>query len=120
MKVANHRGRLADKVPDIKLIDSDNGQQIVVEVSHMEASDQQGLIERTFHKVWQLLIDQEMLGDPEALKDVLKTRYILPRAWIHRGIDGVELDDILRRTKVLIDHVRASGEFGELIIPDTI
>jgi len=120
VKVADHRGRLADKVPDLQLIDSDNGQEIIVEVSHMESSDQQRLIERTFHRVWGLLIDQEMHGDPEAFKDILNPRYILPRAWIHRGIDNVELDDILRRTKALIEHVRASGEFGELIIPDTI
>jgi len=120
VKVADHRGRLADKVPDLQLIDSDNGQEIIVEVSHMESSDQQRLIERTFHRVWRLLIDQEMHGDPEALKDILNPRYILPRAWIHRGIDDVELDDILRRTKALIEQVRASGEFGQLIIPGTI
>jgi hypothetical protein len=120
VNVTDRRGRLAHKVPDLQLIDNDNGQQVIVEISHMEASNQQRIIESTFATVWRVLIDREMHGDPEALKDILKPRFILPHAWIHRGIDEIELEDIMRRTKELARHVRTSGEFGELIIPETI
>lgn len=120
VNVTDLRGRIARKVPDLQLIDNDNGQQVIVEVSHMEPSDQQRLVESTFATVWRVLIDREMHGDPEALKDILTPRFILPHAWIHRGIDDVELEDIMRRTKELARHVRTSGEFGELIIPQTI
>src|SRR5258707_8828526 len=61
-----------------------------------------------------------MHSDPEGYKDILKPRHILPFAIIHRGVEKEELDDIVRRLRTLIEHVRSTGEFAELIIPNTI
>jgi hypothetical protein len=61
-----------------------------------------------------------MWYDPEALKDILHPRHILPYAVIHRGIKDDELNGIASSIRELIERVRTDGEFGELIIPDTI
>jgi hypothetical protein len=108
------------KNPDFKIVDRETGQNIIVEVSRMMASTNQRLISATFEKVRNLLVDWGMDSDPEAYKDILKPRQILPFAIIHRGIEQPELDEILKRLKALIGHVRATGEFGELIVQDTI
>lgn len=120
VSVADHRGRVRPKIPDFRIIDRVNKQDIVVEVSRMNPSDQQRLISQTFDLVWRLLVSEGMHGDPEALKDILHPRHILPRAVIHRGIENDELQNIVRQIRALIQHVRASGEFGELVISDTI
>lgn len=61
-----------------------------------------------------------MHSDPEAYKDILKPRHILPFAIIHRAVEQSELDEILKLLKALIEYVRASGEFAELNVPGTI
>lgn len=108
------------KNPDLKIVDRETGQPIIVEVSRMMASDNQRLNSTTYEKVFNLLVHWGMHSDPEVYKDILKPRHILPFAIIHRGIEQQELDEILDRLKALIEHVRTTGEFGELIVPDTI
>lgn len=108
------------KNPDFKIVDRETGQPIIVEVSRMMASDNQRLTSATYQQVFKLLVDWRMHSDPEAYKDILKPRHILPFAIIHRGIEQSELDQILKLLKALIEYVRASGEFAELNVPGTI
>jgi hypothetical protein len=120
VSVKNHRGVAGLKKPDMKIIDGEAGEEIIVEVSRMKPSDHQNLTERTYHIIWDVLVRDGMWHDPEALKDIMHPRHILPYARIHRGIEDDELKGIVARVRNLIDQVRTSGEFGELIIPETI
>jgi len=108
------------KKPDFKIIDKENGTSIVVEVSRMMASDNQRLTSITYETIFNLLVFWGMHSDPEGYKDILNPRHILPFAIIHRGIEKEELDDIVARVRALIEHVRSTGKFGELIVPNTI
>lgn len=120
VSVTNHCGVGAPKNPDIKIVDRETGEEIIVEVSRMKPSDHQNLIDRTYEVIWHVLVHEGMHCDPEALKNILSPRYILPYAKIHRGIKEGELKDIVEQIRTLVGQVRASGQFGELIIPDTI
>lgn len=120
VSVMNHRGVDGPKNPDMKIVDRETGEEIIVEVSRMKASDHQNLIDRTYEVIWYVLVDEGMHSDPEALRNILSPRYILPYAKIHRGIKDDELKDIVEQLRALVGQVRASGKFGELIIPDTI
>src|SRR6185369_1143332 len=72
ISIVGAAGRTAPKKPDLRVIDHENGQEIIVEVSRMKASDNQQLISRTFHVTWSTLIDEGMHGDPESFKDITK------------------------------------------------
>lgn len=120
IKVKARIGGTRIKNPDFKVVDRETGQSIIVEVSRMMTSDNQRLTSATYQRVFNLLVDWGMHSDPEAYKDILKPRHILPFAIIHRGIEQPELDEILKQLKALIEHVRATGEFGELNVPGTI
>ena len=120
IQVKSRVGKGRTKNPDFSIVDSETGQTIIVEVSRMMASDNQRLASVTYEKVFNLLVDWGMHSDPEAFKDILNPRHILPFAIIHRGIEQPELDDILKRIKAHIEHVRVTGEFGELLVKDTI
>ena len=115
--VINSRGQTRTKKPDLRVTDRETKEEIIVEISRMKASDHQELVSRTFRVIWSVLIDGGMHADPEALKNILQPRYILPYAVIHRGIEDDELKNIVDRLNKLIAHVRQTGEFGELIIP---
>lgn len=118
--VPDHRGVAGPKKPDMKVINSQNGEEIIVEVSRMRASAHQNLTGRTYEVIWNVLVHEGMHCDPEALKDILHPRYILPYALIHRGIEDHEMKGITDKIRDLINHVRTSGEFGEMVIPETI
>jgi len=120
VSVPNHLGVAAHKRPDMRITDKETGEELIVEVSRMLPSDRQNLIDRTYDVIWRVLIDDAMHSDPEAFKDLLNPRYLLPYARIHRGIDDHELKGIVEQIRKLVDQVRSSGEFGEMIIPDTI
>jgi hypothetical protein len=120
ISVVGVSGRAAPKKPDLRIVDRENDQEIIVEVSRMKASDNQQLISRTFNVIWWVLIDEGMHGDPEALRDITKSRHILTYAVIHRGIEDEELKEIVEQIRKLIANARTGLEFGELIIPDTI
>jgi hypothetical protein len=120
VSVTNHRGVAGPKKPDIKIVNRTTDEEIIVEVSRMKASDHQNLTERTFHVIWRALVDDGMHHDPEALKDILHPRYIQPYALIHRGLEEQELKEIVDKIRSLVAHVRKTGKFSELIIPDTI
>jgi hypothetical protein len=79
------KGDQRTKKPDFKIIDRENGQAIVVEVSRMMASDNQRLTSETYEVVFNNLVLWGMQSDPEAFTDILQPRHILPRAIIHRG-----------------------------------
>lgn len=120
VSVPDYRGVSVPKRPDIKIRNRTSGEEIIVEVSRMRASAHQNLTERTFHVIWNVLVDEGMHGDPEALKDILRPRHILPYALIHRGIEDHELKGIVDDIRALVARVRASGQFCQLIVPDTI
>jgi len=120
IKVNARKGDQHTKKPDFKIIDRENGQAIVVEVSRMMASDNQRLTSDTYEVVFNNLVLWGMQSDPEAFKDILHPRHILPRAIIHRAIERPELNDIAQEIRSLVERVRATGEFGELIIPDIL
>lgn len=108
------------KNPDFKIVDRETRQSIIVEVSRMMASDNQRLTSATYEGVFNLLVHWGMHSDPEAYKNILQPRHILPFAIIHRGMEQPELNEILKLLKTLIEYVRATGEFAELIVPGTI
>jgi hypothetical protein len=120
INISGKRGWVTPKKPDLRLFDSENGSEIIIEVSRMKASDSQQLCSHTFHAIWSVVMDEGMFNDPEALKDILKPRYILPYAVIHRGIAEEELKSIIEQIRHLIKHVRSTGRFDALIIPGTI
>jgi hypothetical protein len=120
VSVKDHRGVAGPKNPDMRIIDAETGEEVIVEVSRMLPSDGQNLTSRTYEVIWNVLVRDAMLCDPEALKNVLAPRHILPRAKILRSIEEEELKGIVEQIRNLVDRVRASGKFGELIIPDTI
>jgi hypothetical protein len=118
--VTNHRGVDGPKNPDMKVVDTGTGEEIIVEVSRMKPSDHQNLTSHTYHAIHNVLVYESMQCDPEALKNPTIPRHILPYAKIFRGIAEDELKGIIKQIRKLVDQVRTSGEFGELIIPDTI
>jgi len=120
INIPGKRNQLRPKKPDLRVVDSENGSEIIIEVSRMKASDSQQLCSRTFDIVWRVLMDKGMFSDPEALKDITKPRHILPYAVIHRGIEEEELKEIIEQIEQLIERVRTSGKFDQLIIPGTI
>src|SRR5712664_2038826 len=103
ISVSNSRGQIQPKKPDLRITDRENGEEIFVEISRMKASDHQELVSRTFRVIWTVLIEGGMHADPEALKNILQPRYILPYAVIHRGIEDDELKDITNRISRLIE-----------------
>lgn len=118
--VPNHLGRAGPKLPDMKITNKKTGEEIIVEVSRMRAGDHQRLTSRTYEVIWNVLVSEGMHSDPEALKDILHPRYILPYALIHRGIEDPDLKGIVDKIRALINQVRAGGKFSEMIIPGTI
>lgn len=120
VSVANHRGVDGPKNPDMRIVDRGTGEEIIVEVSRMNPSDHQNLTSHTTRVIRHVLVYESMQCDPEALKNILSPRHILPYAKIHRGIEEDELRSIVEQLRKLVEQVRASCEFGELIIPDTI
>lgn len=120
VSVPDHHGVDGPKKPDMKVVDRETGEEIIVEVSRMNSSDHQNLISRTYEVIWYVLVHEGMHSDPEALKNILSPRYILPYARIHRGIEEDELKGIVGQLRALVAQVRSSGKFGELIIPETI
>lgn len=115
VSVTDHRGVAGPKYPDIKIIDTETGEEIIVEVSRLMPSAHQNLTSHTYHVINHVLVFESMQCDPEALKNIL-----LPYAKILRGIEEDELQGIVEQIRKLVDRVRTSGEFGEVIIPDTI
>jgi hypothetical protein len=120
VSVTDHRGVAVPKRPDMRIVDGETGEDVVVEVSRMLPSDDQNLTSRTYEVIWSVLVRDAMLNDPEALKNVLAPRHIMPRARILRGIEEDELKGVVEQIRNLVARVRASGEFGELLIADTI
>lgn len=120
VSVTDHRGVAGPKNPDMKIVDGETGEEIIVEVSRMKPSDHQNLISHTYHVIHHVLVFESMQCDPEALKNVLSPRRILPYAKIHRGIEEGELRGIVEDIRRLVERVRASGEFDEMSVPDTI
>lgn len=120
VSVTNHRGVDGPKNPDMKIVDRETGEEIIVEVSRMNPSDHQNLTSHTYRVIHHVLVFESMQCDPEALKNILSPRRILPYAKILRGIEEDELKVIVEQIRKLVAQVQASGEFGELIIPDTI
>ncbi len=120
LSVTDHRGITGPRYPDLKITNSTTGEEIIVEVSRLRASNKQNLCERTYHVICEVLVHQAMMLDPENMKDISKPRHILPYALIHRGIEDEELKVIVDQLKELIDQVRSSGTFARMIIPDTI
>jgi hypothetical protein len=107
-------------LPDLKITNKKTGEEIIVEVSRMRAGDHQSLTSRTYEVIWNVLVHEGMHSDPEALKDILHPRYILPYALVHRGIEDSKLKDIVDKIRALINQVRASGKFSQMNIPGTI
>jgi hypothetical protein len=120
VRVTNRQGVEGPKNPDMRVVDRETGEEIIVEVSRMQPSDSQNLTSHTYHVIHEVLVFESMQCDPEAWKNLTCPRHILPYAKIHRGIEKKELDGIVEQIRKLVEQVRASGEFGELIIPDTI
>lgn len=120
VSVPDHRGVDGPKNPDMRIVDRETGEEIIIEVSRMKPSDHQNLTSQTYDIIWRVLVHEGMHCDPEALKNILSPRHILPYAKILRGIEEDELKGIVEQIRNLIKQVRTSGEFGELIIPDTI
>ena len=120
MSVPDHRGITGPKDPDIKIMDRGTGEEIIVEVSRMKPSDHQNLTSHTYHVIHHVLVREAMQLDPEAWKNILQPRHILPYAKIHRGIEKGELEGIVEQIRQLVERVRTGGEFDELIIPETI
>lgn len=120
VSVLNHLGVAGPKKPDIKITNKRTGEEVIVEVSRMRASDRQNLIQHTYDVLWYVLVHEGMHSDPEALKDILRPRHILPYALFHRGMENDELSDIVDRIRDLINKVRASGKFDQMSIPDTV
>jgi hypothetical protein len=120
VSVPDHRGVEGPKNPDIKIINREIGEEILVEVSRMNPSDHQNLTSNTSRVIEHVLVFESMQCDPEAFKNILSPRHILPYAKVHRGIKDDELRGVVDQIRKLVEHVRTSGKFGELIIPDTI
>jgi hypothetical protein len=120
VSVPNRFGVHGPKKPDMKITNPVTGEEIIVEVSRMRASDHQNRAERTFEVIWGVLVGEGMHSDPEALKDVLRPRHILPYALIHRGMEVDELKSVVGDIRRLVSRVRAGGAFGEMIIPGVI
>lgn len=120
VSVMDYRGVASPKYPDIKIVDRETGEEIIVEVSRMMPSAHQNLTSHTYHVIHHVLVFESMQCDPEARKNPTCPRHILPYAKILKGIEDGELKVIVEQIRKLVEQVRASGEFGELIIPDTI
>lgn len=118
--VSNNHGVDGPKNPDIKIVDRESGEEIIVEVSRMKPSDHQNLIDRTYRVIEHVLVVESMQGDPEAFKNILSPKHILPYAKIHRGIEEGELSGIVEDIRRLVEQVRTTGSFGEMSVPDTI
>jgi hypothetical protein len=120
ISVADHRGASTQKKPDMKIVNRRTGEEVVIEVSRMKASNHQNLTQRTYDIIWRVLIHEGMWTDSRPLKDGTGRTHILPYALIHRGIEDDELIVIVDRIRQLISEVRTGGEFKEMIIPDVI
>lgn len=120
VSVADRRGASVLKKPDMRIVNGKTGEEVIIEVSRMKASDHQNRAQRTYDIIWKVLIHEGMWTNPLPLKDVTGPTHILPYALIHRGIEDDELRVIVDRVRQLIAEVRTGGEFKELIIPGVI
>jgi len=120
VSVPNHLGVSGPKKPDMKITNGKTGEEIIVEVSRMRAGGHQNRAERTFNVIWRVLVDEGMHSDPEALKNVLSPRHILPYALIHRGMEDDELKSVVDAIRGLVSQVRAKGAFDQMIRPGVI
>lgn len=120
VSVPNYRGVAGLKNPDMRIVDRETGDEIIVEVSRLKSGDHQNLTSYTHRVIEHVLVFESMQCDPEAQKNILSPRHILPYAKIIRGIEEAELKGIVEQIRKLVERVRVCGEFGELLIPDTI
>lgn len=99
-------GRLVptQATPDLKIINKETGEELLVEVSALGESDLSKQAGHTYHTVFGVLVDY-----------ALHREYLFPRARIHRILDAEELGKLVEQFRDLINEVKSSGKVCYLI-----
>jgi hypothetical protein len=115
VEVINKWGNKNNKIPDIKLINPENNEEIYVEVTQIGASQKQILTSKTYDAIWYLL--RNAMYSNEGLSNNFQNQsFYLPFSRIHRSIDENEIIDVVNQINQVVEKVKNTGEFQELII----
>ena len=91
-------------VPDLKIVNRETGEEVLVEVSALGKSDISKQSARTYHTVFGVLVDY-----------ALHREHIFPRARIRRILEDGELRVLVEQLRKLIEEVKSSGEVRHLV-----
>lgn len=92
------------KAPDLKIVNRENGEEIIVEVSAQSKSDLSKQCSRIYHTVFEILVSY-----------ALHREYLFPCARIDRILDDDELKVLEGELWQLIEKVKGSGQVEYLI-----
>jgi hypothetical protein len=110
--------KLKTKEPDIKIVNDDSEEEIYVEVSETGRSQAELDNSRTYQYLF-MFIHNIIFSDPE-MTDLANPSHILPHVKILRSMSEEELIEVSSRIEKVVEKVRKSGEFQEMIIGDMV
>lgn len=109
---------LKTKQPDIKITNDDSKEEIYIEVSEKGESKAALDNSRTYHHLF-WLVRHIISSDPE-MTDFTKPKHILPHVKILRAMSDKELIEVSSQINEIVEEVRNTGKFQEMIIGDML
>lgn len=106
-------------VPDLRIVDCDNGEDIYVEVSRLRKGGHEELTSRTYHALHDT-VHHAIWQDPEGTKDIADLRLVRPYVRILKGLGDRELVEVAQKINDLMNEVRTTREYREFTYKDSV
>ncbi len=123
LEIENVAGLKIPRKPDLKLIEPETAEVVIVEVSRLRESDKQITAGKSFDAIWFLIhgiIDNSMVTEVNREKNEQIHYHFLPYANILQHLDDDDLTKIIPKIKNLAQKVEQTNKFQELIIENKI
>jgi len=111
------RVKSTGKVPDLLLVDSNNGEEIYVEVSRLRRGGLQELNSHTYHMIFNEVLNAIWAC---ANPDDITAPHVLPHVRILKSISLKELPEVIRRIREAIFETGTSNEYREIKIGNVV
>ncbi len=112
-------GSSGEKFPDLKVRDSENNQEIYVEVSRLRKGGHHELSSRTYLVIFQV-VHEAILSGPEAWEDITNPRYVKPYVRILKALGDNDLMEVVNKIRELVAEVRSSKKYLEFVYKDAV
>jgi len=119
VRINTPSGIVRDKVPDLRLFNSEAAEVAFVEVSRLRKSTKQDKSSRAFQAIW-MLVESVRYMVPGALDDITKPKWMRAYVRILKILERDELEITLCRIRELAQEVLATGEYRELLVENMI